>query len=139
MTNDNHTLDQLQAHPARPAAEPRATVRTFNALMRAQAPTPSRMPPAEGGAVNAAQAWKDAISGRAPQFTGQIDSRAAASQWLGQTFVSDEENARKAIVEKALAERDARLAAVAAPLTAAAVPVPVAAAPVLVTKRRNAS
>ena len=87
MGNDTHTLEQLQSHAARPAAEPRANVKDFNALMRAAAPTPAKLPPAEGGAgANAAQAFQDAISGRAPQFIGLSNTQDAARQWQGQAF-----------------------------------------------------
>ena len=87
MSNDTHTLEQLQAHAARPAAEARVNVRSFMDVMKLKQPAPTPQPPAEGGAgANAAQAFQDAISGRSPQFIGLSDTRAAAAQWQGQAF-----------------------------------------------------
>ena len=62
-------------------------------LQRDQAKiAPAAMPPAEGGAgVNAAQAYQDAISGRAPQFIGLADTADAARQWLQQPFLDPRE------------------------------------------------
>ena len=96
MSNDTHTLEQLQAHAARPAAEARVNVRSFMDVMKLKQPAPTPQPPAEGGAgVNAAKAWQDAISGRAPQFIGLSNTQDAARQWMGQAFQSEEERARK--------------------------------------------
>lgn len=71
--------------------------------MRADEPTPNRMPPAEGGAVDAAGKWQDAISGRAPQFTGLQDTKAAADSWLKQPFTTQSERDAKAAADVAAA------------------------------------
>ena len=77
--------------------------------------TPAVMPAPEGGSgVNAAQAFQDAISGRAPQFIGLADTQDAARQWLSQSFMDPAEAgvrervaAGKAAVAAAKAEYEA--------------------------------
>lgn len=56
--------------------------------------------PAEGGRVDAAQAWHDAIGGRAkPQGFG--DTQAAAASWAAQPFLTAEERAQAEAVKAA--------------------------------------
>lgn len=74
---------------------------------------PATMPEADGGRVDAAAAWRNAIDGKSNGPVG-YDTVAAAKTWMSQPFVSDEERARKealkAIVRPAQIEAAAVLA-----------------------------
>lgn len=61
--------------------------RNFNDVMRLPQPAPAQMPPAEGGATDAVQAWRDAVDGKAkpPAFA---DTAAAARTWMQQPFTA---------------------------------------------------
>ena len=79
---------------------------------------PATMPPPEGGRVDAAKIWQDAISGRGKE-PSWADTQAAATSWLQQPFVTAEERARKdalkAIVPAAQIDRAADVAAGVSP------------------------
>ena len=89
--------------------------RTFNDVMRLPQPAPAQMPPAEGGASNAAQAWRDAVDGKGkpPAFA---DTAAAARTWMQQPFTT--EAARTAQADMLESGRVTPAQAAAAPLDA---------------------
>lgn len=54
---------------------------TWQEAIRLPPEKPVKLPPADGGAVYAAQAWQDAISGRGHAVADQIGTAQAAESW----------------------------------------------------------
>ena len=85
--------------------------RTFNDVMRLPQPAPAQLPPAEGGATDAVQAWRDAVDGKGKQ-PAFADTAAAARTWMQQPFATEAARTAQADTAAALAAGSTRSTAV---------------------------